>query len=439
MKNPGFTLIAVITLSLGIGANTAIFSVLNVVLLRPLPFADPERLVAVGSTQTMDRSVFSTLSFPDFTDIKLQSQVFDRLAAYQTRGFTLMLEGGAIRLRGAVAEAELFPLLGVSPIYGRAFTRSEDKPGGGRVCILSHRLWQDRFSADPQVIGKTVPVNGESYTIVGVMPPGFAFPIQAEPVELWANFAVDTEGSMSPSAQRGNHYLDAIGRMKAGVRPEQAEAQLANLASRLEQQYPNDNHGFSVRVVPLLERLTGESRRSLWMLFAAVGFLLLVACANVASLLLARGLNRRREIAVRAALGASGWRVMRQLLTESVLLALVGGGAGVLLASFATDPLIALSPQDIPRLAEAGIDGRVLLFTLTVASLTGVVMGVMPAWQSSRFDLQSALKDGGRNLTGGRDAQCAGGRAGCHRHHLARRSGPVDSELRPLAAHESGI
>ena len=404
LKSPGFTLAAVASLALGIGANTAVFSVVNAVLLRALPFASPERLVAIGSTRTTDRSVFGTLSYPDFIDLRTQSQAFERLAAYRTRGLTMIDEGGAVRLRGAIAGAELFPLLGVSPLYGRTFTPDEDRPGGGRAVILSHSFWQNRFSADPQVVGRTVPVNGESYIIVGVMPPGFQFPIEAEPVEMWANFARDTEdiGTQAISVQRGNHYLNAVGQLKPGVTAAQAEIQLVSIAGQLEQQYPNDNHGSSVRVTPMLERLTGEISRSLWVIFAAVGLVLLIACANVASLLLARALNRRREIAVRMALGASRRRVIRQLLTESILLALLGGGAGVLLASFGTDALIAITPEGIPRMREASLDGRVLFFTLAIATLTGVVMGIVPAWQTSQLDLQSALKEGGRNLTGAR-------------------------------------
>src|SRR5262249_44151678 len=267
--------------------------------------------------------------------------------------------------------------------------------------ILSHSLWQNRFNADPSVVGRTAPVNGESYTIVGVAPPGFQFPIEAEPVDIWINFARDTEnfGMGAISAQRGNRYLNAVGRLKPGVTAAQAKAQLVGVATQLERQYPNDNHGFSVSVAPLIERMTGKISRSLWVLFVAVGFVLLIACVNVAGLLQARALGRRREVAVRAALGGSGAPVIPPVVAESLLLALAGGGAGLLLAYFGMDALIALTPDDIPRLREAGLDGRALLFTLSIATLTGVVIGIAPAWQSSQLDLQKAIKEGGGALT----------------------------------------
>src|SRR5262249_22968866 len=248
----------------------------NAVLLRALPFAAPERLVALEASRTNNNVRFGLLSYPDFVDFQKQSRAFERLAPYRARGFTMITDSGAIRLRGVIAGAELFPLLGVNALYGRVFAPSEDKPGGGRAVILSHSLWRNRFNADAGVVGRTAQVNGESYTIVGVAPPGFQFPIEAEPVDVWINFARDTEnfGIGAISAQRGNRYLNAVGRFKPGVTAAQAEAQLVSVATQLERQYPNDNHGFSISVTPLIERMTGKISRSLWALFAAVGFVL---------------------------------------------------------------------------------------------------------------------------------------------------------------------
>ncbi len=395
--------IAVVTLALGIGANTAIFSVINAVLLKPLHFASPERLVAIGSTGANNRSNFSPVSYPDFADFRTQQATFERMAAYHTRGVTLQTAGGAVRLEGAVITSDLVPVLGVNPLLGRAFRPEEERAGGGRVALLGHNLWRSRFDADPNIVGKSLTLSGQNFTVAGVMPAGFQFPIQAEPVELWINMAseAETPSSEPQTAQRGNHYLSAIGRLKPGVAVEQAEAQLVTMAAGLEKQYPDDNANFSARVRPLMEVLTGNVRDSLLVIFAAVGCVLLIACANVANILLARAANRRREIALRAALGADRWRVVRQMLTESVLLALLGGAAGVLLAGFAMDALIALNPADIPRIAEAGLDGRALLFTFATATLTGIVMGLVPALQASKPDLNTVLKDGGRGASSG--------------------------------------
>ncbi len=403
IRHRGVTAIAVITLALGIGANTAIFSVINAVLLRPLPFALPEQLIAIGSTQVNDRSRFSSLSYPDFEDFQAGQTTFERMAAYHTRGLTLQSAGGAVRMEGAVITSDLLPVLGINPLLGRALRPEEDRAGGGRVVLLSHSLWRRRFDSDPNIAGKSLAINSQSFIVAGVMPAGFQFPIQSEPVELWINFALEAESpdGEPQAAQRGNHYLNAIGRLKPGAAIEQAEAQLVTIAAGLAKQFPNESGNFSVRLRPMMEDLTGNVRDSLLVIFAAVGCVLLIACANVTNILLARAMSRRREIALRAALGANRWRVVRQMLTESVLLALVGATAGVALASFAMDALIALNPTNIPRIAESGLDGRALLFTFVIATLTGVVMGLVPAWQLSKLDLNSVIKDGGRGASGG--------------------------------------
>jgi putative ABC transport system permease protein len=403
LKQPGFTLIALATLALGIGANTAIFSVIYAVLLKPLPFPQQERIVAVGTTAP-GADELSQLSYPDFLDYQTQSGAFERMAAYQLRGCTMTTEAGAMRLRGAIVTADLFAVLGAQPMLGRTFTPQEDKPGGGRIAVLSYASWQKRFNGDKSIVGRTVAISGESYTIAGVMPSGFQFPLQAEPVELWMNYAKDGEdnGANSSSTQRGNQYLNAVGLLKPNASVKEAETQLVAISTQLNQQYPNDHNSITMNVEPLLNQFTSDSREALWVIFAAVCFVLLIACANVANLLLARASHRQRELAVRAALGAGRARLLRQLLTESLLLASMGAIAGALLASFLIDALIAVTPDDIPRLAEARLDSRVLLFTSTIAVLTGVLMGLLPAWQASKTDLHVTLKEGGRSATGRR-------------------------------------
>lgn len=397
LKQPGFTVIAVIALALGIGANTAIFSVVNAVLLEPLPFANADKLVIVYETNQQRGSTRSAASYPNLADWRDQNNVFERMSSYHNADFVLTGEGEPARIQGATVNADLFPLLGVAPILGRAFIPDEDKPGPSRVVMLSHRLWQTRFKSDPNVVDKPVILGGKPFTVVGVMPEGFQFPIGSDPVDLWATVAGDSEYFN----QRGAHYMQVIARLKPGVTLPEAQAEMNGIAANLERQYPDQNSRRGINLVPALESLVGDVRPALLILLSAVGCVLLIACANVANLLLARATTRHKEMAIRSALGASRSRVVRQLLTESVLLAMAGGALGLLVAMWGTDVLVSLSREDLPRAGQIGMDGRVLGFTFLVSILTGVVFGLAPAIHSSKTDLNESLKEGGRGSTEG--------------------------------------
>ncbi len=396
IKNPSFTIVAVLALALGIGSTTAIFSVVNAVLLKPLPYQEPTKLVQVRSenpSQVFDTGVVAAL---DFIDWRKQNETLSGIALYANRAYNTRFDGEAERLRGAGVSAGLFEVLGVRPALGRGFTLLEEKAGSDQVVVLSHRLWERRFDKNPAVLGKTVVINARSYTVVGVMPPTFQFP-NAD-TEMWAPFPFDSPGMQ----ERGNHSYHVVGRLKPGVSLAQASAQLNVVARQLEKQYPDTNSGYAVALVPLYEQVVKDVRPALLTLVGAVASVLLIACANVANLLLARAATRSKEIAIRTALGASRARLVRQLLTESVLLALLGGAAGFVLAYWGVDLLIALSPKNLPRIQEIGIDGQVLGFTLLVALATGVLFGLVPALQASRTDTNETLKDGGRGSSGGK-------------------------------------
>ncbi len=391
-KRPGFTAAAVIALALGIGANTAIFSVVNSVLLRPLGYKEPERLVTIGhSYPKLD--LIASVSAPGYIDYRDQTSAFEEIAASSNANYNLTDGGEPERVQGRRVTANFFPLLGVAPALGRPFLAEEDKPEASRVAILSHGLWQRRFGGDPQIVNRTITLNNESYTVVGLMPMEFRFGRD----ELWTPIAFTPE--QLANDRRGNEYLGVIARLKQGVTIEKAQAELDFIARRImeanPEAYPADS-GWGVKLKSLNEEIVGNVRPALLVLLGAVGFLLLIACSNVANLMLARAAARGREIAIRTALGASRLRIVRQLLTESLLLALVGGTAGLLLAVWGIDLLVALEPVDVPRAREIGIDARVLLFTIGLSLLTGVLFGLLPALQASKPELIGKLKEGGR-------------------------------------------
>jgi putative ABC transport system permease protein len=402
-KSPGFTAVAVLTLALGIGANTAIFSVVDAVLLRPLPFSHAERLVSVTSAQ-LPHMRGREASYPDFLDWRERNHTFEQMSVFRTENFTLVGSDEPQHLPGAVISADLFSLLGVTPVLGRSFRLEDDTPGavrGTNAVILSHAFWQQRFGSDPHVLDRTINLDGRLFTIVGVAPAGFQFPIQGEPVDLWTTIAVDMpSGGNGMAAERGAHYLDVIARLKPHVTVAQAQAEMSAIATQLNKEHP-DVHPRGTQVVPMLDGLTGPARPALLILLGAVGCVLLIACANLANLLLTRATTRQREMSIRAALGASRARIVRQVFTESILLSLMGGLLGLLLGLRGAAILIRIVPVDIPRLAQAGLDGRVLLFVSTISVLTALVFGLAPAVFASKFDLSESLKECGRGPSQG--------------------------------------
>ena len=414
-KHPAFTIIAVLTLALGIGANTAIFSVVNAVLLKPLPFPAPNELVAFGGVD-LNESVsplkISSMCYPDFFDFRDQNRSFSSMAIYRDRALALVDEQEAQSVRGQKVSGEFFDVLGVKPTLGRGFARADEQPGGGPggfKVVLSYAFWQSHFNRAEDVIGRVLMLDGRPHTVIGIMPQGFQFPIQTDPVEMYITLAEDAatpDGSTPYTQQRGSHSLLGIARLKPGVSVAQANAELRTLAATLEKKYPETNTKCGAASQPLRDELVGDVRTALYVLFGAVACLLLIANANVANLMLARASVRGKEIALRSALGASRARIIRQLLTESVLLAGIGGALGLLIAKWGTDALVAAVPQNIPRVSTIQLDGAVLAFTLLLSLATGIVFGLVPAWQSSRVDLNTALKSGARG---------AGGTEGKHR------------------------
>jgi putative ABC transport system permease protein len=398
LRKPGFTVIAILALALGVGATSAVFSIVNGVLLHSLAIEEPERVLMLWENNLARNHPEVEVSYPNYLSWREQNKVFEEVAALPSVNFDMTLTGGGgepQQVEATTVSANFFSLLRTRAALGRTFAPEDEKAGSPPVVLISNGLWKRRFGFDPQVLGQQLTVEGESATIIGVMPADFDFP---KGVELWAPLTPAPGGW---TEQRSFRVLRAMGRLKAGVTPEQAQAEMDALAARLGEEFPKENKGYGVTIIPLVKSIFGNARPALYILLGAVFLVLLIACVNVANLLLARGATRQKEIALRLALGASRGRLVRQLLTESLLLAIVGGGLGLLVAAFGVEYLVRLAPQDIPRIGSVSVNAQVVAFAFAVSFLTAILFGLAPALSASRPDLNEALKEGGSRIQGG--------------------------------------